>query len=504
MKKRIAAFVLSLLLAFAPVVGTAEETDILIEGILTYKAEQSGAKDAADWAQTALPDQMGAGGEWYAIAMRQLGGYDLTAAHAALEKYVSSHTVRAAATRQKLALTLLATGGPTDFVEATLADSIGQQGVMSWAWGLHLVNNGCTGEYPAEEIVKTLLDLRKADGGWAITGSAADPDVTAMTLQALAPHRDDPAVAKAIDAAVALLARMQMDSGAFASYGVECAESTAQVIIALCALDIEPFTDGRFIKNGATLLDALCAFRLADGSFRHEKGGASNENATAQALLALTAYERYRAGEGSLYLLEGDAVPGEMHAEWGWQPIAAAVIGGAALVLCLVLLAMGKRHPKNFIAVAGIAAALMAAVFLMDVQSADSYYVAAVTKENAVGTVTLSIRCDTAAGRAGHIPADGVILPPTTLPIAQGDTVYTLLTDAARSFGFHQDSSGGPGMMYVHGIDNLYEFDFGDLSGWLYRVNGETYSLGCDQYILHSGDTVEWRYTLEMGRDINP
>ncbi len=503
MKNRMFALLTALLLSFVPA-ARAEDVPAMIEGVLQYKAEQSGAKDAADWAQNVLPGQMGMGGEWYAIALCQLGGYDLTAAHEALASYVSAHTVRAATTRQKLALTLLATGGPTAFVDSTLTDSFGKQGVMSWAWGLHLLNNGCTGPCPAEEVIATLLDLRKADGGWAITGSAADADTTAMVLQSLAPHQADPAVTRAIDAAVARLSCMQLESGAFASYGVECAESTAQVIIALCALDIDPTADSRFIQNGATLLNALRAFRRADGSFSHEKGGASNENATAQALLALAAYQRYKAGEGSLYLLGGDAVPGEMHAAWGWQPMAAVGIGGAAAAVCILLLALGKRHPKNFIAVACIAAVLIAAVFLLDVQSADSYYVSAVTGKDAVGTITLTIRCDTVAGQAAHIPADGLILPPTALPIAEGDTVYTVLTDAARRCRFHLESSGAPGMMYIHGIGNLYEFDFGDLSGWLYAVNGETHSLGCDQYALHSGDAVEWRYTLEMGRDINP
>ncbi len=504
MKVRFFAFLLSLLLAFAPAVGAAENVDALAEGILAYKVTKSGAKDAVDWAQHILPSQMGAGGEWYAIALSQTGGCELTAAHAALLDYVGSAKVRAASTRQKYALALLATGGMADFVDATLADSFGKQGVMSWAWGLHLLNNGCTAEYTAQEVIKTLLELRKADGGWAITGNAADPDATAMVLQALAPHREDPEIARAIDGAVTLLSRMQQDSGGFQSYGVENAESAAQVIIALCALEIDPFADARFIKNGATLLDALRLFRSDDGSFCHEKGGAGNENATAQAFLALTAYQRFRAGEGSLYLLDGDAIPGQMHASWGWQPIAAAVIGGAAAIACILLLAMGKRHPKNFLAVALIAAALVAAVFMLDFQSAEDYYSVTAVKQNPIGQVTLTIRCDAVAGRAPHIPADGVILPATVLPIAEGDTVYTVLNDAARAHGLHMEGSGAPGMMYIHGIGNLYEFDFGDLSGWLYMVNGETFSLGCDQYALQPGDAVEWRYTLEMGRDINP
>ena len=79
---------------------------------------------------------MGKGGEWYAIALAQQGGYDLSACRVALEDYVSSTKVRSATTRQKLALTLLALGSEHEFIAATLSDSIGKQGVMSWAWGL--------------------------------------------------------------------------------------------------------------------------------------------------------------------------------------------------------------------------------------------------------------------------------------------------------------------------------------------------------------------------------
>ncbi len=493
MLKRILALLCALLLAFTLAAG-AEPS------ILDFKAAQSGN---ANWVESALPDAMGMGGEWYAIALAQQGGDDLSACRAALEDYVASTKVRSATTRQKLALTLLALGSESPFVEATLTDSIGKQGVMSWAWGLHLLNNGCTSpDYTANEVVEILLDLRKADGGWAITGNTSDVDATAMVLQALAPHRDDGEVSAAIEGAVALLASRQLESGGFVSYGVENAESAAQVIIALCALNIDP-ADERFMKNGASPLDALRAFRLADGSYAHEMGGATNENATAQAFLAEVAYARFKAGEGSIFLLDGDVQTGAMKAEWSWQVYAAAAIGGAAVLACIVLLLTGKRHPKNFIAVAIIAAALVAVVMMVDVQSAEDYYSVTVTKAEAIGSVTLSIRCDKVAGRATHIPESGVLLADAEMPIAQGDTVYTVLTDAARAHALHMEASGAQGLMYIHGIGNIYEFDFGELSGWLYTVNGETFSVGVDQYVLKPGDKVEFHYTLELGRDFD-
>ena len=505
MKHRILALLLCLLLALPLAAGTAEPAaEDVLTGILAFKAARSGAEDAADWAAHDLPGLMGAGGEWYAIALAQQGGYDLSACRAALLDYLAQTTVRSASSRQKLALTLLATGGPAEYVTTTLADSIGQQGLMSWAWGLQLLNNGCeSATCTAEECIKTLLELRKADGGWAVTGNYGDADATAMVLQALAPHRADAQVAAAIDGALTFLAARQTENGGYASYGVENAESAAQVIIALCALDIDPAGDPRFAKEGATLLEALTAYRLTDGSFAHTPGGEYSESATVQAFLALTAYQRYQAERGSLYLLDGGQAPAEMKAELGYKPIAAAVIGGAALAACAALLLTGKRHPKNFLAIAILAAALVGVIFLTDFQSAEDYYaVTALKKNDAVGTVTLTIRCDTVAGKAAHIPADGVILAETALPIAAGDTVYTILTDAARAYGVHMEASGTNGLMYVHGIGNIYEFDFGDLSGWVYMVNGESASVGCGQYTLKAGDRVEWHYTLALGKDV--
>ena len=66
------------------------------------------------------------------------------------------------------------------------------------------------------------------------------------------------------------------------------------------------------------------------------------------------------------------------------------------------------------------------------------------------------------------------------------------------------EGEGAGGMVYVSGIGYLYEFDYGDLSGWMYRVNGETPSVGCAEYALSDGDQVEWLYTCDLGNDLEP
>lgn len=495
---------------------TVGEVQSLVDGIIAYKLQETGAADVQAWIDGALSQEAGATAEWYVFALSQSGDYDFSAYQAALSEYLSGTTVRSATTRQKYALMLAATGSADGYIATTMEESIGQQGIMSWVYGLHLMNNGyeCAA-VSAESAVDMLLSLQLADGGWALSGEVSDTDVTAMTLQALAAWTDEPRVAAAAERGVARLSELQRDAGDFASYGVPNAESTAQVLTALSVLGIDGLTDARFIKNGCTLLDGLRLYMLPDGSFYRVQNGGYNHMATAQTFYSLIAYQRMLDGRPGIYILDhcvpiadaeeaGAPEQPAVEAGPGYKPVAAAIIAGCAVLACVVLIVLKKRNVKNFVAAAMIAGILIAIVFVTDFQSADSYYSGRIApKENAIGEVTLTIRCDTVADAgAEHIPDDGVILDVTAFEIAGGDTVYTILTEAARVHGIQLESSGAQGMEYIAGINYLYEFDFGDLSGWVYLVNGDSPSVGCDQYVLEDGDQIQWRYTLELGRDL--
>ncbi len=469
-----------MLLAFLlPFAALAEDA---ATSILQYEAESSGASSFDAWARDVLPGTMGIGGEWYALALHQRG-YDLPGCLDVLDDYLASHKVRSATSRLKFQFVRMALGGALP--DNWHAD-IGAQGVMSWAWGLHLLNNGALAPVTADAVIAELLALQLTDGGWANSGNRADADVTAMVLQSLAPHKDQPDAAQAIDRALICLDELQLPDGSYASYGVACPESASQVAIAKAALGLD----------ASDLLAVLDAFRLESGGYSHTLGGAENATATMQVFLAHTALQRQADGLSPLYVLDA-AHPGEMKASLGWKGIAAIAIAAAGVLAVGVMRLLGKRHPRNLLAIALGMGLALAAVYFLDIQPADDYYTVA-AKQNAIGTVTVSIRCDTVAGRAAHIPADGVILPPTPMPIAAGDTAFTVLTDAARAHGVLIESSGG----YITGIANLFEFDYGALSGWIFLINGEEASQGSDQISLKSGDAVEWRYTLELGRDL--
>lgn len=507
---------------------TVGEAERLFNGILAYQGAVGEAAQQALITER-LAEEAGVGAEWYILALAQCGDYDFTAYQEALLAYLEKNPTVAASSSLKYALCLAAVGSTDGYIRYALDHATGAQGLMSWVFGLHLLNN----DYPsathtAEGVVAQLLAMQCEGGGWAVTGTAADVDATAMTLQALAPHRDDPAVQAAIDKALARLSAMQLAGGDYASYGTPNPESTAQVLVALSALGVDAGRDNRFIKNGNTLLTGLAAYRLADGSFCHKKGEGSNATATVQVFYAMVAYGRLAAGRPSLYLLD-KAVPQEAEApkapasegrpgqteapppaqeEGGffadYKGPACLVIVGLAAALCLLLWLSRKRNYKNFLAL-GLAAALaVTLVCITDIRSPEEYYHGnAAEKENIIGTVTLSISCHTVAGKAAHIPADGVILPTSSFSIAEGDTVYTILTEAARQYRFPVESSGSGGMVYISGIRYLSEFDFGDLSGWVYTVNGVQPSCGAGAYRLADGDVVVWQYTCALGEDIH-
>ena len=101
--------------------------------------------------------------------------------------------------------------------------------------------------------------------------------------------------------ALSLVSKKQLASGGFATYGEETAESSAQVIVALTELGI-PLDDSRFVKNGKTVLDAMLAFRLPSGGFKHINGQTTADGmASEQCFYALVAAERANAGKSSLY-----------------------------------------------------------------------------------------------------------------------------------------------------------------------------------------------------------
>ena len=164
------------------------------------------------------------------------------------------------------------------------------------------VNANATEQVTRENLIAYILEKQLEDGGWALSGTATDPDMTGMAIQSLAPYYiTNTEVKAAVDEALVCLTNKQYDNGGFGSIDGACSESCAQVITALTALGINPETDSRFVKNGVSVVDAMCLFAADGGGFAHTPGGGLNGMATEQSQYALAAYFRFLDGKTSLY-----------------------------------------------------------------------------------------------------------------------------------------------------------------------------------------------------------
>ena len=589
----------------------ADETESLIDGIVAFKLKDSGSSSVSELAKSGLSSGAGKGAsEWYAIGLSAYyGGLDLSGYGSTLSSYLSKNTISSPVSRQRCALALIACKMQNDpFVFATAKDSVGNLGIMSYIFGLELSNNGAAVSISKDDIISELLSLKNPDGGWSVSSGNSDVDVTAMALTALASHKGEQRVSSAVNDGLSFLSSKQLSSGGFSSYGTESTESSAQVIVALTALSINPKTDSRFLKNGNSVFSALSKFRLSDGSFCHAMGGSSNGTATVQAFYSLVALWRYEHGLPSLFDLsvkgtkaipanlpsanpsgsndgsgsnaggksdgrnsghngntdtadnqngqsaangqnganspdqtdqnpssdgsadqgaekagrseglvtdDGSSLSADSDRSKGgktgffksYKPVAIGVILILAAAAALILFLKKKLNKKNTVFLAISAAVLSLAVLLTSFKTAGNYY-SPVSKPDSVGKASISIRCDTVLGKSesSHIPKDGIILDTTELEITENQTVYDLLTDAAKAYNIQVENSGVNGqnssMAYIRGINYIYEFDFGELSGWMYKVNGQTPSVGCGEYVLSPGDKVEWLYTCDLGKDI--
>ncbi|MDO4754134.1 MAG: S-layer homology domain-containing protein [Bacillota bacterium] len=206
-----------------------------------------------------------------------------------------------------------------------------QQGINGPIWALLALDSG---NYkipvnPNAEIqanrqmyIDKILSLQLPDGGWSLSGermtgqkAISDPDITAMALQALAKYQDQPAVKDAVDRALIVLSDMQRVDGGYSADGrTTNLESTAQVLVAILELGLEP-DDSRFVKKGNTLLQHILTFYQKDGSFLHvHAGDGSNQMATEQGYYTLAAVWRARQGKNSLYRMSDVASP--LQTEW--------------------------------------------------------------------------------------------------------------------------------------------------------------------------------------------
>ena len=479
-----------------------------IEEILDARMESAGAGSLQElvWA---FADQAGSAEEWYIVSLRQYfpGELDFSEYRKAYEAYAQSG-IKNATSRLKAAIALKAVGSSSPFLDQAADSSIGELGIMSYIYGLHLLNNGCRSEkFTADSVTDIILGMQLGDGGWAIMGDGGDVDVTAMAIEALAARMDSREdVRTAIDRGINKLSGLQREDGTFISFGEANAESTAQVLMALSSVGIDCTKDERFIKDGKTVLDVLDLFSLGGGKYSHNLGGDANASAAIQALYALVSYEMMLRDGGNYYVFGEFSEPSVPRPERpdpkpqpakNIRPLLYGITAAAAVIACIVLALLKKRSYKSYLFVVILAAVAALGITFINVQRPDDYYNNTANVKDPVKTY-ISIRCDTVAGEKDYIPKDGIILDKYEIIIDKGQSAYDQLIAAVKANSLKLDGSPG----YIAGIENIYEFDFGDLSGWMFRVNGALSDVGCGEKILQEGDYTEWLYTRDLGKDI--
>lgn len=326
-------------------------------GIISWKKAANGSSEDGYLINESFLEQAGTtAGDWYPIGLSRLSYDDDLSSYLAVikdivkERYSDPGKLSPVKATEwhRIALAVLAAGGdPTNMgidngcVIDLIADgtydrgkttSLGRQGINGWIWGLIALDSMRydvpeNAYYTRDDIIIEILRRQLEDGGFALSGSTADPDITAMALQALSPYYNDEktytytiassgktvtkAVYQIVDEALDCLSALQLEDGGFASWGTKNVESADQVIVALCCLNIDPFADSRFIKNGNTIYDSILTYRMADGGFVHSYTydpdnptslpDASNSMAGEQTLYTMAALIRRSKGMRALY-----------------------------------------------------------------------------------------------------------------------------------------------------------------------------------------------------------
>lgn len=205
-------------------------------------------------------------------------------------------------------------------------------------FGLLALNSG---NYTQDSywLVQAILDQQNADGSWsasAETKPAGDVDMTAMALQALAPYCNEGGDAT-VNAAVNKA--LQWLSAKYKNTGYTSAESCAQVVVALSALQLNANSDSSFVKtvDGAptSVLGDLLRYYLGEGQgFKHAASlKTADQKATEQALYAMAAYERYCRRTNALYDMT-DAVCAHSFGDWQVVSPATCTADGSRQRVC--------------------------------------------------------------------------------------------------------------------------------------------------------------------------
>lgn len=508
----------------------------------------------------------GKGDDWSAIALAMNGKKRLIHKETLLTKAQAKLETRPekATEYERIAVALTAAGldprkvplrdGTMDLIR-TIQNHEPMGTLNDYIWALIAYDSGNysideNAKWTRDALIKYLLDHQLSDGSWDLNNKHSglvDVDITAMTIIALAPYKDQAKVKKALDRGVDILSKAKTKDCTYL-YGakegakqdpkkwVPTSESTSQVILALSSLGINPHKDPRFLNGNRSILDGQLSFITENYRFRHvneltdQYFPVEDPIATVQGVQALTAYEKAKAQNFTpfypyqfadysghkpdkpdtpdrpdtpdkpdtpvdpgtlvtLYELKINKLPNKRVYMEGEKPsLEGLEVEG--------VYSDGSRKniPIEEIDIKG---------FTTDTWSPNREVIIS------YGGRTNSFNIEVKAGEKDQKTARIYVADPKgktyysekDLPIKEGtETAFSLLekTGLKFNYNYHPVYAGA----YVSSIEGLAEFDGGPNSGWMYRVNGVFPNHSASLHKIYAGDKVEWLYTRDLGKDL--
>ena len=280
--------------------------------------------------QTVKEPQIGStGGEWVILGLKRSGMTIPKAYYDGYYKRLEAYTkeckgvlhARRYTTYSRVIVALTALEkNPMNVAGYDLTKPLGDynatnlQGINGAIWALIALDSGnydmpnnkeAKVKATRQMYVDKILGSQLKSGGFSLDGQEpSEVDLTSMALVALSNYRDQKRVQKAIDKGLNYISKAQQKDGGFISYGDECTESDAQVIVALTTLGIS-LEDERFVKEGHSVVTHLLSFYTEEGGFKHSlKDTKPNLMSTEQGFYALVAIKRSVEEKSSLFQMK--------------------------------------------------------------------------------------------------------------------------------------------------------------------------------------------------------
>lgn len=379
-------------------------------------------------------------------------------------------------------------------------------------------------KWSRKDLVGQILKFQKASGGFGLSldNDTTGIDMTGMALQALALYYDNPAypeVKPAVDKALKHFKDNITTNAGFLDMGSENSCTTAQVLTAVSALNINPTVkENGFVQNGNNMISNLHTYKK-DAGFAWQATMQGQEMATQQVTYALVAYQRMEEGQTRLY--DFTDVPEEKPSVDPEEEDkkAAKEVEDQIKAIGEVTLESKSAIEAARVAYENLSETQKKLVGNLETLTKAEAELKKLEEEANTGYVIISVERFTIG--------QGFIHEPVKVPFEKGDNAATLLKKVIGAENFVGEDSylraiegadlGVDKVVvpdYIAEISNnqvttetarnngndgdnaLGEFDYSFMSGWMYHVNGESVNYGISSYKPANGDVLRFQFTM--------